>query len=575
MRTKPTHCYLLACALCTVGCATGRLPIRSSASIDSGVDKLVSTSPANPGPMQTEPPLPDATVASGAQLPDATISRRSHQPSATASSRSPLPGALPPPAALNDSSPVRLASQVQPAPAIDLVVPSGDLSSVGPSSSTPEYSSVATAFTDTIPLDLPQALSMVAGGHPVVGFARWRVQEAYAQLNQAQVMWLPTIQSGFSFHKHDGNYQASNGAIVDVDRNSFQYGLGMGATGAGTTPRPGVVAQFNLADAYFQPEIAERNAWARSHAADGVVNAQLLTVANSYLDLLSAEQDLQILRETYDRTNDVTKLTVDFAEAGEGLQADADRLQTELTMVETRVFVGRERADVAAARLAQALSLDGRERIVPVDQTVVPLELAIDNQETGSLIATGLGHRPELKEAQALVSAACEQYQRQQYAPFIPSVLLGFSTGGFGGGMGNSLANVSDRYDLDAVATWQVRNLGFGERYARQEASAQLQQAKFQQVRLLDQVAFEITEAHTQVNHRRQRMAIAGRAIQSAEKSYERNMSRIRDGQGLPIEVLQSVQALEQARRGYLQAVVDFNQAQFRLQWALGWPVRA
>jgi hypothetical protein len=72
-----------------------------------------------------------------------------------------------------------------------------------------------------VELNLPTALSMVGGQHPAVGFARWQVQEAYAQYDQARVLWLPTIQSGFSFHRHDGNYQASDGSIVEVNRNSF------------------------------------------------------------------------------------------------------------------------------------------------------------------------------------------------------------------------------------------------------------------------------------------------------------------------------------------------------------------
>jgi outer membrane protein TolC len=41
----------------------------------------------------------------------------------------------------------------------------------------------------------------------------------------------------------------------------------------------------------------------------------------------------------------------------------------------------------------------------------------------------------------------------------------------------------------------------------------------------------------------------------------------------LPIEALQSAQALLQARREYLRSVTDYNAAQFTLQRALGWPV--
>lgn len=123
--------------------------------------------------------------------------------------------------------------------------------------------------------------------------------------------------------------------------------------------------------------------------------------------------------------------------------------------------------------------------------------------------------------------------------------------------------------------TWQVRNLGFGERAARRETSARVQQSKFEQLRVLDHVALEISEAYSQVELRRQQMALTQQAIQTAEKSYKANSERIRDGVGLPNEVLQAVQALESARRAYLRAVIEHNQAQFRLEWALGWPVSA
>lgn len=445
-------------------------------------------------------------------------------------------------------------------PGIVSSLPMGAMSSVDP---------------NVMELNLPTALSMIGGQHPAVGFAQWRVQEAYAELEQAEVLWLPSIRTGFSFHRHDGNYQGSDGSIVDVNRNSFQYGLGAGSTGAGTTPNPGIVAQFHLADAIFQPKVARKTAWASGHAATGVVNQQLLTVALAYLNLLDAQQDLTIIQESQQNTAVVAKLTNDFASTGQGLQADADRLDTELMMVKNRLAIGQERAHVASARLAEALSLDGSRQIMPLDPTVVAIDLVSLDRDKGSLISTGLSNRPELKEAQALVAAACDRYQRQKYAPFVPSVLLGFSTGESGGGLGNNLSNVDNRYDLDAMVTWEVRNLGFGERSARRQTEAQVQQAKFQKLRLLDQVAREISEAYSQVLHRSERLTITQASIQSAQDCFQRNVGRIRDGQGLPLEVLQSVQALESAQRAYLQSVVAYNEAQFRLQWSLGWPVFA
>lgn len=434
---------------------------------------------------------------------------------------------------------------------------------------------VSPVNVDTFELNLPTALSMVGGQHPAVGLAQWRVQEAYARLDQAEVLWLPSLQAGFSFDRHDGNLQASDGKIVDVNRNAFQYGMGAGAVGAGTTPRPGVVAEFHLADAVFQPKIARKTAWARGHAANGVMNEQLLNVAVAYLELLNAHQDSRIMRESLDRTHELSKLTTDFADTGQGLQADADRVATELTLVESRLVSARERIAVASARLAEALSIGADRTIAPLDPTVVPIDLVPLDMEKATLISTGLRNRPELKESQALVSAAFDQYKRQKYAPFVPSVLLGVSTGGFGGGLGNNLSDVDSRYDVDALMTWEVRNLGFGEKAARREATSRIEQAKFEKIRVMDQVTRQVNEAHVQVLHRAERITVTQRAIETAQNSYQRNLSRIRDGQGLPLEVLQSVQALEDARRAYLNAVMDYNEAQFRLQWALGWPVDA
>lgn len=457
------------------------------------------------------------------------------------------------------------SANVPPAPA---VLPISEFDESEPSQS-------PTPVEDSLRLNLPTALSMIGGEHPAVGLAQWKVQEAYARLDQANVLWLPSIQPGFSFDRHDGNLQPSDGSIVDVNRNSFQYGLGAGATGAGTTPVPGIVARFHMADAIFQPEIAEKTAWAQSHAVDGVLNEQLFKVASAYLELLEAEQDIRILQETRNHTAGLAKLTHDFAATGQGLQADADRMKTELALDENRVVSGRERIEIASARLSEALSVDTAQQIVPLDVTVVPLDLVSPDLDKGTLISTGLASRPELKEAQTLVAVACEQYKRQRYAPFIPSVLLGFSNGGFGGGLSDSLNNVGGRYDFDAIVTWEIRNLGFGEGAARRETQAQIEQARFRQIKVLDQVAREISEAHAQVVHRAENIRITRSGIKSAEESYARNLSRIRDGQGLPIEVLQSVRALEVARRAYLAAVIQYNQAQFRLQWALGWPVFA
>lgn len=432
-----------------------------------------------------------------------------------------------------------------------------------------------TSESALVNINLPTALSLIGPQHPAVGFARWRVQQAYAELSQAKVLWLPSLRGGFGFHRHDGNYQASNGEIVDVNRNSFQYGLGVGAVGAGTTTFPGVIAEFHLADAIFQPKIAGSTLAARSSESRAVLHQQMMEAAVAYLELLGTHQGVRILEEIRDRAAELSKLTSDFAATGAGLQADADRMETELALIETRLLAARERCQVAGARLARTLGADPQCEWIPTDSLALPLDVVSLDSGRSAMIQIGLFNRPELREAQSLVAAACERYRREKFSPFVPSVLLGFSNGGFGGGLGNTLNQVDGRYDFDALVAWEIRNLGFGERAARRATSAQVQQAKFEKIRRMDQVACEISEAYSQANFRSKQVSVAQRAIEQAMNSYDRNLRRIRDGQGLPLESLQSLEALREAQQVYLRSVVEYNQAQFRLQWAMGWPVTA
>ena len=86
------------------------------------------------------------------------------------------------------------------------------------------------------------------------------------------------------------------------------------------------------------------------------------------------------------------------------------------------------------------------------------------------------------------------RYRREKYAPLLPSAFLAVSYGGFGGGQGSAIDNFDDRFDFDAAAYWELRNLGFGERAAREEARSGYQQARLHNLQIMDRVAREVVE---------------------------------------------------------------------------------
>lgn len=443
--------------------------------------------------------------------------------------------------------------------------------SPGPSAA---LDSDATAHADYT-FSLSEVLSLADAQNPNVALARERINEAYARVERAEVLWLPSLRAGLNYNHHEGAIQDVAGKVFPTNRSAFYGGLGANAVGASSPAVPGLVAQFHLTDAMFQPKIAGHQASSRQFGATAARNDILRDTAVAYLELVRAEHGVAIAREARDNTQKLATLTREYAQSGQGLRADERRMEAELAARQDQLITRQEAVAVASARLAQLLHADPSALITSSEPAVTALDVLATDQTPADFVATGLSRRPELAEQKHLVCEAVERLRREKFAPLVPSVLLGMSYGGMGGGLGSSIVDSSDRWDADAVAFWEVRNLGLGERAAHHESSSVVRQAQMRELALLDRVVREVTEAHTQVTQRQRRIEVTQRGIAAAEQSYTLNQDRIQNGQGLPIEVLQAIQALATARRNYLDAVVDYNVAQFELCRSIGWFVEA
>ncbi|HWL08823.1 MAG TPA: TolC family protein [Planctomicrobium sp.] len=424
---------------------------------------------------------------------------------------------------------------------------------------------------DAYTLNLGDVLSLANQQNPNVNLARERINEAYAFVERADVLWVPSLRSGFNINHHEGNVQAVDGSVMEVSKGAWYGGLGAFGVGSNSPVIPGVIAQFQMTDAIFQPRITRHQAASREFGATAVRNDTLRSTSVTYLELVRAEHALAISLEAFHNTKKLVEVTEQFAKTGQGLTSDYERMLAELAIRRAEVISREEAVRVASARLAQFLHADPTVPIVSGEPAIIPYQLMDHDLPARAYVSTGLSRRPELAEQQHLVCEAVERLNREKYAPLIPSVILGMSYGGMGGGTGGNLGNADGRLDMDAVAYWEIRNLGFGEQAARNAGSSGVRQAQHRQVVMLDLVAREVVEAHTQVNERQRRIDVAKAGVKAAETSYTLNLQRIENIQGLPIESLQAVQALANARQTYLNAVVDYNIAQVEFVRATGW----
>jgi outer membrane protein TolC len=416
-------------------------------------------------------------------------------------------------------------------------------------------------------IDLATALRLVNTSNPTIALARERVREAEARLQQAEVLWLPTLQTGPAYYRHDGQTQSSHGDVFGVSKSNFFEG-------------GGAVMRFDTADALFAPLVAQRLTSAAAAGARAVTNDVQLDVALTYLELMRVYGGLAVNANILGRAEEMLDFATKVAAGGVELSkstANVPRAQTEVAMRRQERIDLEGQAAVVSARLAQLLLLSPAVDLRPVDATIVPITLVPPALSLDDLVATGYMNRPELAESRALVAASLERWRQSRLGPLFPKLELSYIAGDFGGGVNSTLSNFSGRGDGLAQAYWQLDNFGFGDLYRARERRAQYNQANFHVVEVQAQVAAEVVAAAKQARARSRTLGDAQRAVLQSTEAYRRlwGAAKALTTEKKLLDTLESLiaeQALAQARTLYLNEVIEYNKAQFRLYWAMGQP---
>lgn len=442
----------------------------------------------------------------------------------------------------------------------------------------------------TSPIDIDSALRLANAANPELLLARQRILEATAMRQLAVAQLLPNLNVGTNYDKHEGVLQQATGNILKVNRDALYVGLGANAVGAGTVNVPGLNYNLNVGEAWYG-YLANRQRVVSSRAiADTVRNDVLLRVYLAYLDLLRSEGRQSIARKNRVEAAEVARLTAEFAEAGQGRKADADRAAVELKRRDAETLQAEGETIASSARLCQLLNLDPTVRLKPIDGWVVPAPLVPDPIPLLELLAIALMQRPELAARQSDVRTALYELSLAKALPFSPNVILGFSTGGFGGGSNlvaspegfvtgdgtrvtaPRFSNLEKRNDFDAVIFWTFRNLGVGNLAMIRGADSRSRQSQLREIETLNLVRAQVAESHGWVSARYLQIDAGEKAVKSSQEAYTRDLSRIRGGQGLPLELVDSLRLLGRSRYDYLDSIIDYNRAQIQLWVSLGRP---
>jgi outer membrane protein TolC len=428
-------------------------------------------------------------------------------------------------------------------------------------------------------LDLVMALRLAGVDNPTINLAREQIREALGQQLNARVLLVPNLNIGGNYHYNNGPVQTSAGQIIPVSDQALYMGFGAGAVGAGSVVYPGMWLSANLGDAVFEPLAARENVVARRSNSIAVQNNVMGDVVTAYLRLVGNEARLDVLRRADVEGSEVVRLTAEFANAQQGRPADANRAKAFNTLIERARFVAQEEVDVASTQLCRLLSIDPSNHLRAAGSDLETFRLISEDTEIEVLIAQAMRARPELVTRYANIREAQVRVRQEQVRPFLPSISVGVSSGAFGGEsnlVSGGFTSLAGRTDIDAMAVWNIQNLGFGNRARVREANAVVGQMLAEYDTMKNRIQREVVDALAEAREAARQLDYARTAAINSKEGFDLDLIRIKGGQVVgrnaarPIELLDSFNDLLNARQELVEAITRFDIAQFRLFVAVG-----
>jgi outer membrane protein TolC len=433
------------------------------------------------------------------------------------------------------------------------------------------------AATDTpLPINLATALYLSNARSLSIAYAMAGVEEAAARLHGSQSLWLPNLNVGTNFYRHDGLDQSTDGTMIRDHKSNFSAG-------------GGATLDLGVTDAIFRPLADRQELCARQFDVQTARNDALLQVALAYFDVQQARGTMAGTADALEKAQVLVNKTTSLAR-GLVPEIEVDRAKAELFDLEQQQAANRANWRIASARLTRALRLNPSAVVVPLEPPHLQVTLVSPAVPVGDLIPVGLTNRPELASQRAQVAASSERVRQEHLRPWLPSVVMegvgpgGFYNGGvFGGGPDNGQKVYDGRVDADVGVVWTLQNLGAGNHSLVRQRLAEEQRASIDFASAQDQVAQDVVQAHAILEAANIQVQRAMSAVKEAAITYQGTLTGIGQTRGMggvlqlvnrPQEAVAALIQLNRAYSIYYIAINDYNRAQFQLYRAMGYPAR-
>jgi outer membrane protein TolC len=415
-----------------------------------------------------------------------------------------------------------------------------------------------TTNTAAYPIDLPTVLRLAGAQNLDVQIARERLKEAEADRLSSRERFFPWIAPGISYHRRDGLAQAvPAGTIGEAHFQSYSPGVTL-------------AAQLDLGDALYKSLAAQQLVNASSQALEVQRQAAILSAAKGYFDLAKASELMAVATEALKTSQDYQQQLHAAVETGIAFKGDELRLQTQSKQYQILLRQAVEQQRLAAVELARILDLDSKVAVFPVGNGLARVTLIDPNGSAADLLEQALSARPELKQSQALVSAARQNRNGAKYGPLIPSIGAQVFGGGLGGGPDGGSDKFGAEGDYLVNLSWRIGPGGLFDSGRTRGSKARLEAAILAEAKLRVDSNAQVVSGLARLQSLADQILLAEGKLSSASETLRLTRERKQYGVGIVLEDIQAQQELTRARSDYVGLIADFNKAEYSLSHALG-----
>jgi outer membrane protein TolC len=484
-----------------------------------------------------------------------------------------------------------------------------------PASTEPSIAAETTAATALrtprrLIIDLPSALELAGARDPELRLARVAVEQTKNRTLARELSFLPTVYPIFRAFSHQGQAQTQSARNVNVTRTNYEVQV---LPAFQWDPGP---VMFNILAA------SRREDAARAHAETKRLDA-LLAAATGYLDLVRSYSEVAIAQGAVGDATELLRFAESRVRAGAAVKIEVLRARAELARRDRDLAEAVGHVAQASANLVSLLLLDSDVELVPKEEFPELLSIFPSDASILELIARGEADRPEVAEARAELAAREREREGSLYGPFVPflaapvparaaypplfpTLLKGaydvpsttrssnlptfgqwgpglpapygqfygpdspFGDTGRTGFFGPTLGALAFSQDFMVYTGVHLGPGGIGDIPEYQRTALALQEGHIHLDRIQRDIQREVSEIQADLVSAHDRLEAAREGVTAGRESFRLERDSFEKGAAIQLDVFDAQEVLVAAENHELEAIVDYDAAQYRLLRALG-----